>query len=239
MGNAARCLLMLCLATTAAYDTGCSLPKGPSLPAEGSPAIVPTPPDEAVAAGFLTGLGPRRGKVRITRKGRPAYTASFTVEPHQDGWRFSIETMHTAYLRQNADGALDTMLEEDHEEQVAVSYEPPFVMLPASLVPGVPARFECRMNITDLRSGAPRDRGHCAYRIELLERRNQAEPNGPVVPYVVRTTRDITLRMARARVVTEVTFVPGRGLVREHTRQTVLPLGLFRIEKEYDIRVIE
>ena len=230
---------MLFLATTAAYDAGCTLPKEPPLPAEDSSAIVPIPPDAAVAARFLTHLGPRQGKVRITRKGQPAYTASFTVNPHQDGWRFSIETMHTAYLRQNADGALDTLLEEDHEEQVVVTYEPPFVMLPASLAVGEPARFECRMDITDLRSGAPRDRGRCTYIVELLGRRNLATPNGPVASYVVRTTRDITLRMAKARIVTEATFVPGRGLVREHIHQTVLPLGLFRIEKEHDIQMIE
>ena len=237
MGKVRGCLSFGCV-LVAITSGGCAL-DGSSWPSAADGEWLALPAGTTLEASDLYRTHRFSGKVRITRNDEPAYTANVSVEPEADHWRTTIETLYASTFRQRRDGAIETLCDEDAADSVAVVYEPAFVALPPQMIVGRPFEGACRVLVTDLGSGADRDEGTCTYRIELLGRRRVSTTSGPFDAYLVRTTRHLELRLAEARVTTDATYLPGRGIVRENTHQITRVLGLLDMQKRHEVRSID
>lgn len=167
--------------------------------------------------------GPRAGKV-------------LTASVKADGlnrWRYELEATHVVFFEVTENGDLTVTHEQDLGENVDVRYTPALVMLPGTLRIGQPLEDACDVVVTNLKTGGIRDRGRCVYTRELI---------GPAAErpdtWLVRCTRTLDLRLARADVTIETTYLPGEGMETERVAQETKPLGLFTIKKVEALKLL-
>jgi len=179
-----------------------------------------------------------RAALRFTRGPHQDETVEMTVSAEDEGWSRTLEGLRTTHFAQDDEG-LRVRGEDDFEQKVRVTYQPPLLVLPPTLESASKAQAESRMTVTDLEGKNVRDKGHCRVEIELLGRQRVATPAGFFDAVIIRTTRTIDLGLADAEVVITAGYVPERGLVAEHIARTTRPLGLFTSKREDEMRLAE
>lgn len=197
-----------------------------------------TQPAATVDASDIFELSPHAGVFAITSAGKSSVETPFRFEPDKgDLWRLVIEGKRTTYLKLDDDDQFVITREDDHEEGVAVKYDPPIVMLPEELDPSVPFEGKCRMTVTNLKDGTPKAKGTCNYTVELVAMQKLITAAGEFPVYLVVTRREMKLTLATSTVVTTTAISPGRGIVAELNEQNTRALGLVHVRKTEEMRL--
>ena len=154
-----------------------------------------------------------------------------TYELAADGapgwWRQMFGDRSAALLERDDRGGLSLVAEDDLREAVHVEYDPPLAWLPHEMHMNRPAVGTSDMTVRRLSDGKLRDRGTCRYQIELLGKQTVKTDAGSFPCHIVRTIRQIDLRLATVRVDIWAAYTPGHGLVAERVRRDLKALGLF------------
>jgi len=173
-------------------------------------------PPQSREATFAWTDGPAQGQ-----------TCGLQFEPSDAGaFIATLEDQNVSRLEQMG-GAWLLTGEDDLDEQVTITYDPPLLVLPAEMKVGEPFATECNMTVRNLDSGAPRDRGTCAVEIELLGRRTIDVAGVAAEVFVVRSTRRLDLKLADVTVTITTSYQPQVGVVAEHVHRHVKAIGLF------------
>lgn len=105
-----------------------------------------------------------------------------------------------------------------------IDYEPPALLLPARLEPGVQGHSESRVTIHDLDGGRAKT-GTCVHDVRLVGESIVETRAGAFRSVRVDVARSVDVLLADARVTIELAFVPGRGRVLERMVQRVSVFG--------------
>lgn len=132
----------------------------------------------------------------------------------------------------NTDGQLMLLGEEDVSENVAITYAPPIVLLPAKVTAGHKHQGTSKMTVKNLKTGAHRDSGPCNYTVELLGVQQITTPAGKFEAYVFRTVRQIDLSLAKVKVTIITAHVPERGIIMTRVEQNTRALGFISMNKK-------
>ena len=225
--------LVCAAAALAVAVEGCAAREAPRLigPLGTVEALLPSEPVTAFELFELR----RRSAVYViqeslTSPGRIEY--ELVADGGTGWWRHMLAGRSTALLQCDDDGNIVLLSEDDLLEAVHIEYDPPIKWLPARLSPGRPVVGTSRMTVQRLADGRLRDRGQCDYRVELLGTQAVNTGLGRVEAHIVRTTREIELRMATVKVEIWAAYVPEHGMIAERVRRDLVALGLFESGKE-------
>jgi len=199
-------------------------------PAEPLPAATLYPPIE------ITGLIERTPGHRPPGGPRTLRYHEQATDPHQ--WQHHLDGVRTRTLTRTQDGAILITSETELAEAVVVTYTPPMVMLPAQVAMNQPIRSKTRMAVHRLSNGSLQDHGWCQYQVELLGTQKIITPTGTREAYIVRTQRQIDLKLAQVRVTSLAAYVPDQGWVAEKIERITKPLRLFEIKQTETLRLV-
>ncbi|MCX5658704.1 MAG: hypothetical protein NTW19_03155 [Planctomycetota bacterium] len=184
--------------------------------------------DAAPGAGELVPLKARHGAYSIQVGKKQAQIVPFRFEPGEESsWTLTLEGRSVARFTRGEDGSLLVPRESDLNERVEVTYEPGLRVLPGKWEPGKPSECTSKMVIRNSKDGSLKEKGTCSIRVELVGKERVTTPAGEFDAMLVRETRQIRLRMAKADVTCETWYVPGVGEVAERSVTTTKALGLF------------
>ena len=138
-------------------------------------------------------------------------------------WRIEAAGYQATLLERGGDGRLQILTQWDYRMGHRIDYEPPALLLPARLEPGVEGHSESRVVIHDL-DGGGRKTGTCVHDVRLVGESVVDTPGGAFRSVRVDVTRSVDVLVADAHVVIELAFVLQQGRVLERTVQQV---GLF------------
>lgn len=247
------CFALACLVGTLALFAGCATTETGT----GDQAVVI--PDEAETArkpaGGAATDGPIRSQVEPidgarlnplkpavatisyvegSRKGKTARMVTKAAEG--EAWEQTVESIRTMFLQQT-DGQIVLPSEKDVDENVAITYDPPLVLLPAKVTAGHKHEGKSIMTVNNLKTGKERDKGPCHYSVELLGMQSIATPAGPIDAYLFRTVREIDLSLAKVKVTIHTAHAPERGIIMTRVEQNTRAIGLFSMSKKEEWRL--
>jgi len=174
----------------------------------------------------------------VTRGPRTGRDLSAKVEP--DGshrWKYTLEATRVVWVERNPGGGMSVPREQDSAEGVDIAYKPALVLLPPSLTINEPFTQTCEMIVTNLKDGAPRDRGTCTITVKLVGQRKVMTPAGEFECAIVESTRVIDLHLAKVDVAVRTAYAPKLGTVAEGLAQTTRALGIIGSTTEEEIRL--
>ena len=217
-----KALLALLLVTCIA---GCAFDQ----PVDPAPDALPSITDASigpVTAEQLFPLQPRRGQF-VTAIDRELRTvAPFSLVRRDDRWTWSVEGLTITHIAVTGDGDYVITSEDDLIEGVRVTYDPALIMLPRELAAGQTYTSTSDLHVTDLDTGASRERGRIASRITLEGLAAVTTAAGTFDAHLVRTDRRMNFGVAEASVRLDSAYIVGRGLVWERLRQRLRVLGV-------------
>lgn len=146
-------------------------------------------------------------------------------------WQWILEDVRVLHLLSTENGALLLTAEEEYQEAVHVTYDPPLIMLPAYLAMNQPITQRTEMTIVNRSDGSPRDHGWCTHRVELLGRWSITTSAGTFNTFVVQTQRDIELNLAQVQVTSVTSYAPGLGMIVDEIHRITRPMRLFDISQ--------
>ena len=199
--------------------------------------LSPAPP---ITAARLYPLARYEGQISIQSGNHPAQTHRYRLDntAGNDKWRINLKDTRAIYLQQTAHGAIQVTREDEHNEGVWVTYDPPMVLLPARVAMDSPIEHRTRMAVHNRTNGSLRDQGWCTYQVELLGRKTANTPMGLKEVYVMRTTRQIDLKLAEVQVVSETTYLPGVGWLSERVDRITKPMRLFEVHQTESLELL-
>lgn len=226
----ARLMATMCLA---ACLTGCVTPGAMDIPDPQRSSKTSL----RVSAAKIMPLQPAQAMVEWT-VGDSSRTVSYQFEQLGNLWLSTVEKFRRVELQPQPDGSIAIVAEEDLTESVRVEYDPPLLMLPATLSGGNSVEGQSKVTVRNLSDGTITQTGQASYRIELVEAKPNGQPptDGPV--YVVESHRRLDLNLVQALVTTRESYAPGRGWIGETVTYITRPLGLFETRKTRTLRVI-
>lgn len=181
-----------------------------------------------------------QGQISIQGGNRPAQTHRYRLDNTEgnDNWHITLQGVRATTLQQTPNGAIQITREDEHNEGVWVTYDPPMVLLPARVAMDSPIEHRTRMTVHNRTNGSLRDQGWCTYQIELLGRKTTNTPMGLKEVYVMRTTRQIELQLADVQVVSETTYLPGVGWLSERINRITKPMRLFEVHQTESLQLL-
>ena len=232
-----RCLALILLALTAfTTQFSCQAPQ----PIDSAPsALKPAPPVNATS---LYPLASHAGNISIQVGNQPAQTHHYRLDhanENGNNWRFTLEGIRDTYLQQTANGAIQTTREDEHNEGVWVTYDPPMILLPAKLAMNNPFEQRTHMVVHNLTDGSLREQGWCAYQIQLLGCKTVETLKGRREGFVLQTRRQIELQLAEVQVVSETIYVPGEGWLSEKINRVTKPMRLFEVRQTESLQLLD
>lgn len=184
----------------------------------------------------LNPLKARSGAVTYVEGDRKGKTAATTLAQGEGvTWKDVTQDIHTMVMKDDG-GKLVMLSEEDVAENVAITYEPPFVLLPEKVAMGEKVTGETLMTVNHLKTGSKRDSGPCRYVVELLGMQTIQTPAGTFEAYVFKTTREIDLSLANVTVTIHTAHVPEVGIVMTRVEQKTKAIGIFTMNKKEESR---
>lgn len=175
----------------------------------------------------LNPLKPRSGEVVYTTGHRKGTMASTTLSPLAAGtWKDVTANIHTMVIKDDG-GNLIMLSEDDVTENVAIRYDPPFVLIPKHVAMGEKVIGTTKMTLNHLSTGSPRDSGTCRYVVELLGMQKIATPAGEFDAYLFKTIREIDLSLAKVNITIHTAHVPDVGIVMTRIEQKTKAIGIF------------
>ncbi len=247
------CFVLACLAGALVLLAGCATPEtGPAdksivipdepetarKPAGGSTADGPVRSQvEPIAGARLNPLEPSTATIRYVEGARQGKTARMTTKAAEgETWKQMVESIRTMILQSN-EGRIILAGEEDADENVAITYDPPIVLLPAKVAAGHRHEGRSMMTVNHLKTGKERDKGPCHYTVELLGMQTIATPAGPIDAYLFRTVREINLSLARVKVTIHTAHAPDRGIIMTRVEQNTRAIGFISMNKKEEWRL--
>lgn len=201
---------------------------------------------QAIAGERLLPLEARVTRFRVVAGPDEGETLTQRLAVDEDGqWTLTVEGRQRTYLHRDEHGALRFDREDDFEQNVAVHYDPPLVLLPAEIDPDTTGHHqEVDVVVRHLDTGGVRERGTSEYRITQVRLSEAEEREGPEPEteqaahaspvYTITQQRELNLRFASASVTIETEYVPDFGriawAVERHTRALGL-IGSRRSER--------
>lgn len=184
----------------------------------------------------LNPLAARSGAVVYVEGERKGATATTTLAKSEgDTWQDMTKDIHKMVIKDDA-GALVMLSEEDVAENVAITYDPPFVLLPKKVVMGEKVTGQTTMTVNYLKTGKKRDSGPCHYVVELLGMQTIDTPAGSFDAYVFKTTREIDLSLAKVNITIHTAHVVDVGIVMTRVEQKTKAIGIFSMNKTEESR---
>lgn len=208
------------------------------------PAVVdiqgPLSGAEPITAAQLHPFVPHHGLIHRSVGHSPGKTVRYRLEPDRgDHWRWTLEGVRMVHLHHAEMAAVVILMERELSEAVAVTYDPPLVILPNVLTMDQPVEQESQVTVTGLKDGSPRDQGRCRHRVQLLGKRTITTPAGTFQAYVVQTRREMDLQLAQVSVVSETAYAPGRGWVAEQIVRVTKPMKLFAFRQIEQLHLVD
>lgn len=227
-------LLAALLAGCAAQPEAATPPPTPSMATAIDGPIRPAAP--AIDGLRLNPLKARDGQVTYIAGDRKGTTAITMLRRAAEGtWKDVTKDIHTMVIKEDQ-GSLVMLSEEDIAENVAIVYDPPFVLLPAKVAMGEKVIGTTTMTVNHLSTGKRRDSGHCRYVVELVGMQKIATPAGEFDAYLFKTTREIDLSLAKVNLTIHTAHVPEVGIVMTRVEQKTKAIGIFSMSRSEESR---
>jgi hypothetical protein len=141
-----------------------------------------------------------------------------------DRWHIEVPGLQAELLERGKDGRVQVLTQWDYRKGHRIEYDPPALLLPSRLEPGVESRSESRVVVYDL-GGAKTASGTCVHRVRLVGESTIETAAGQFAVVRVDLERAVDILIADARVTIELAFVPGRGRVLERIVERVRFFG--------------
>jgi hypothetical protein len=184
----------------------------------------------------LNPLAARSGRIEYVEGKLKGKVVLVTLEREGDGWKETTQGVHAMVMHEDA-GALVMTREEDVEENVAITYDPPFVLLPREVAMGKKVEGMTTMTVKNLKTGSKRDSGPCQYTVELLGTQTIETPGGTFEAYVFKTVRQIDLSLAKVTVTIHTAHVPYKGIVMTRVERHTKAVGIFSMNAVEESRL--
>lgn len=159
------------------------------------------------------------------------------VAGSESRWRIEAVGHQATVLERGEDGRLQIVTQWDYRKGHRIDYEPPALLLPARLEPGVVGHSESRVTIQDLDGGGTKT-GTCVHDVRLVGENMVDTPGGAFHSVRVDVTRNVDVMVADAKVVIELAFVLQRGRVLERTVQRISLFGFGGARKRSSLELL-
>jgi len=156
----------------------------------------------------------------------------------------TFEGMSQSTMSWTRDGSLLLHEEIDRQTNTHIVYDPPIIMLPASLS-DAPAQTELdaaskpqgtwresSMTVYNLGTNVKRDGGTCRYLVQIIGSETFTHGHQTRRAAVVRTVRELNLGMAQGKVTTTTAFIPNVGIAYQTIEQRLTSMGFIPIRKD-------
>lgn len=192
-------------------------------------------------ASELLPFAPRRARFRLREPDGKTREVAWSRLPAPGGatrWRIEVPGVQAELLERGEDGRVQILAHWDYRKGHRIEYEPPALLLPARLEPGVESRSESDVVVYDLQDGSKEMSGTCVHRVRLVGQRAIDTPAGSFSAVRVDLSREVDVLIADADVTIELAFVPGRGRVLERVVEEVGFFGFGVTREQHALELV-
>ena len=191
------------------------------------------PAESTLPTEQLLPLAERRHTFRIIEGDGAGEQVQQTLRPAQEQegepgqWVLELGDLNRLYLRRNEAGDVEAVRLDLPQENRAVVYDPPVVMIPARVEAELAGATTSRARVYDLESGELTHTGQVTHEIKQVSRSRFDTAVGTQQGYLIVIDHEVDLDLGNATLGLETGYVPGEGMVYRHMRYTIEKLGFF------------
>ncbi len=179
----------------------------------------------------LQHLAARESTVTYVEGTHKGQTIAVTMTAAEDGaWKENYEGIRAMVMKE-VDGQIVLLAEEDVAENVAITYDPPLMLLPKRVAMDEKVEGDSAMTVNHLKTGKNRDSGKCHYETRLLGMQKVQTPAGEFDAYIFETIRTIDLSLAKVKVTIQTAHVAGKGIVMTRVDRKTRAIGFINLSK--------
>ncbi len=180
-----------------------------------------------ITAEELMPLKPSRGVYLVAEGPETGKEVPFTFEQHGDQWVLTKDGMARHELHRDRQGNLLIDRETDLREGRQIEYNPPIMLLPATVDSHTSLTGTTRVIVSNIRGRSVKYRGSCHWQLDFIGVGPVETPDGTVQAYRLRAKREIRLSLAQISMTIDFEYVRGTGMVATGIDQVIDSLGLF------------
>ena len=180
-----------------------------------------------ITAEELMPLKPSRGVYLVAEGFETGKEVPFTFEQHGDQWVLTKDGMARHELHRDHQGNLLIDRETDLREGRQIEYNPPIMLLPATVDSHTSLTGTTRVIVRNIRGRSVKYRGSCHWQLDFLSVGSVETPDGTLTAYRLRAKRKIQVPLTQISMTIDFEYVRGKGMVATGIDQVIHSLGLF------------
>ena len=180
-----------------------------------------------ITAEELMPLEARHGVYLVTEGPEKGKQVPFTFEPHGDQWVLTKDEMARHELHRDRQGNLLIDRETDFREGRQIEYNPPIMLLPATVNSRTSLTGKTRVIVKNTRTRSVNYRGVCNWGLKFIGVSPVETPAGTFPAYRLRARREIQLPLAQISMTIDFEYGRGKGMIATGIDQIIRSLGLF------------